>query len=321
VPSAPQGGQQHGRNRPQEFRPPSFSRGREAPPQRDAASFDLSNAPVLEGGGDAVDELAGRDLADFALNVLAGADRNQGPIPVRAIADAAARRGRLAGDPVLATSAISAAIRADNIRRASRGERPRFRISAGARVTPTDWSLGADLLRLEQDAMAAVERYRDAARRTLASKLQRDMSGPALVELLLLALERMGFRDVRPVRRAGLPGGENHFSGIQVGAAEHTHTAIVLRRDGREIGRERVIDLRGSLHHYGPATAGWLITTGQVLSGAREEAGAIGTVPVALFDSIGFAKLLEDHDIGVVKTTISVPVPDVELLESLRNGG
>jgi hypothetical protein len=122
-------------------------------------------------------------------------------------------------------------------------------------------------------------------------------------------------------RRAGLPGGENHFSGIQVGAAEHTHTAIVLRRDGREIGRERVIDLRGSLHHYGPATAGWLITTGQVLSGAREEAGAIGTVPVALFDSVGFAKLLEDHDIGVVKTTISVPVPDVELLESLRNGG
>ncbi|MFI5299236.1 MAG: HTH domain-containing protein [Polyangiales bacterium] len=322
VPSAPQGGGPHGRNRPQEFRPPSFARGgREPQAPREASSFDLSNAPVLEGAGEPVDELVGRDLADFALNVLAGADRNQGPIPVRAIADAASRRGRLAGDPVLATSAISAAIRADNIRRASRGERPRFRISPGARVTPTDWSLGADLLRLEQDALSAVERYRDAARRTLASKLQRDMSGPALVELLLLALERMGFRDVRPVRRAGLPGGENHFSGIQVGAAEHTHTAIVLRRDGREIGRERVIDLRGSLHHYGPATAGWLITTGQVLSGAREEAGAIGTVPVALFDSIGFAKLLEDHDIGVVKTTISVPVPDVELLESLRNGG
>ena len=49
-----------------------------------------------------------------------------------------------------------------------------------------------------------------------------------------------------------------------------------MRRDGREVGRERVTELRGALHHYGPAQAGMIITTGQVLSGAREEALAPG---------------------------------------------
>jgi hypothetical protein len=175
---------------------------------------------------------------------------------------------------------------------------------------------------MEQDALAAIERYRDAARRALASKLQKDMSGPALIELLLIALEKLGFRDIKPVRRAGLPGGESHFCAVHVTAGgEEIKTAIVFRRDGREIGRERVIDLRGSLHHSGPATAGWLITTGQCLSGAREEATAPGTVPITLFDSIAFAKLLEENDVAVVKTRITLPFPDVDLFETLRGIG
>jgi hypothetical protein len=306
--------QQHGRGggRPQE-RAPQFQRSH---PGREG-NFDLSSSPAFD-QGDMLDELAGRDLADVILNVLQSSDRNQGPVPLRAIADAAFRRGKLASDPNTATSAIAAAVRGDNLRRAAAGQRPRFRFAQGGRVAPTDWLLGSELLRLEADALAAVDRYRDAARRTLASKLQKDMSGPALVELLLLALERIGFRDIKPVRRAGLPGGESHFSGVHVTAGDEIRTAIVLRRDGREIGRERVIDLRGSLHHYGPAAAGWLITTGQCLSGAREEALAPGTTPIALFDSIGFARLLEENGVAVIETKITLPFPDAELLETLR---
>jgi hypothetical protein len=296
----------------QDFRPAGFQR-----PQN-GGNFDLSNAQGLEGEG-AIDELAGRELSDLIIRVLDSVDRNQGPVPFRAIAEAAQRRGRVSGDLNAATSAIAAAIRGDNLRRTASGQRPRFRVSQGGRVAPTDWVLGSDLLRLEQDALAAIDRYREAARRTLASKLQKDMSGPALIELLLIALERIGFRDIRQVRRAGLPGGESHFSAIHVShGGEEIRTAIVLRRDGREIGRERVIDLRGSLHHYGPANAGWLITTGQCLSGAREEASAPGTVPITLFDSIAFAKLLEENDVAVVKTTMNVPFPDLDLLETLR---
>ncbi len=302
-----------GRGRPQDFRPAGFQ-----PRQQNVGHIDLGGSPALEGEG-AIDELAGRDLSDLILRVLESVDRNQGAVPLRAIAEAAQRRGRVAGDLNAATSAIAAAVRGDNLRRSARGERPRFRISNGGRVAPTDWSLGSDLLRLEQDALAAIDRYRDAARRALASKLQKDMSGPALIELLLIALERLGFRDIRPVRRAGLPGGESHFSAVHVSVGgEEIRTAIVLRRDGREIGRERVIDLRGSLHHYGPATAGWLMTTGQCLSGAREEASAPGTIPITLFDSIAFAKLLEENDVAVVKTRVNLAFPDVDLFETLR---
>jgi hypothetical protein len=325
--------QQHGRGgqRPQEFRPPNFHRGGgsggggggggggDRPNQQSPqGNFDLSGAPAFE-GVEAIDDLAGRELADVVLAVLNAADRAQGPIPCRSIADAALRRGKLTGDPALAASSISAACRADNLKRAAAGQRPRFRFAGGGRVAPTDWVLGPDLVRLEQEALSAIERYRDASRRALASKLQKDMSGAALIELLLTVLERLGFRDIKPVRRAGLPGGESHFSGVHVtNGGDEIRTAIVLRRDGREIGRERVIDLRGSMHHYAEATAGWLITTGQCLSGAREEATAPGTTPITLFDGIGFAKLLEEGDVAVIKTRITLPFPDLELLETLR---
>jgi hypothetical protein len=313
---------QHGRGnqgRPQEFRPPSFHRGGggDRPNAPQAQSFDVSGAPAFE-NVEALDDLAGRELADVVLSILSASDRAQGAIPFRAIAEGALRRGKLTGDPSIATSAISAACRADNLKRQAAGLRPRFRFAQGGRVAPTDWVLGPDLIRLETEALNAIERYRDASRRALASKLQKDMSGPALIELLLTVLERIGFRDVKPVRRAGLPGGESHFSGIHVTAGDEIRTAIVLRRDGREIGRERVIDLRGSLHHYADASAGWLITTGQCLSGAREEAAAPGTTPITLFDGLGFAKLLEEGDVAVIKTKITLPFPDLELLETLR---
>ena len=120
------------------------------------------------------------------------------------------------------------------------------------------------------------------------------------------------------MRRAGSPGGESHFAATHKNGSDEIRTAIVVRRDGREIGRERVSDLRGALHHYGPAQAGWLVTTGQVLSGAREEASAPNAAPVALFDGTALVRLLEDHDVGVVKTRLTTAIPDLELFDTLR---
>ncbi|MBV9947883.1 MAG: restriction endonuclease, partial [Myxococcales bacterium] len=263
------------------------------------------------------DELAGRELADAAAVVLSSFDRGAGPVPVRNVAEALMRRGRLQGDPALVTTQASASMRADNLRRASAGQRGRFRFASGGRVALTDWSLGGDLPRFEQDVIGAVDRYREGARRALLRRLQ-ELPGHALTELVLLVLERIGMHNLRTVRRAGSPGGEAHFAGLHKGGGDAIATAIVIRKDGREIGRERVTDLRGALHHYGPATAGWLITTGQVLSGAREEAASVGAPPVALYDGIALCKLLEEFDVGVVKTRFSVAIPDLDFLEALR---
>jgi restriction endonuclease Mrr len=171
-------------------------------------------------------------------------------------------------------------------------------------------------VRLELDAIAAVERYREAARRAMLRKVQ-ELPGHALLELVLLGLERAGMSNLRAVRRAGAPGGEAHFSAIHKTGSDEIRTAIVVRKDGREIGRERVSDLRGALHHYGPASSGWLLTTGQVLSGAREEAGA-PAAPIALFDGVAICKLLEDFDVGVVRTRLTTSIPDLELFDTLR---
>jgi hypothetical protein len=270
------------------------------------------DVPLGEG-----EELSGRDLADAAALVLASFDRNAGPAPIRAVADALMRRGRLQGDPALAVAQLGASVRADNLRRAAGGQRARFRFASNGRVALTEWSLGGELPRLEQEVVAAVERYREAARRALLRRLQ-ELPGHALIELALLGLERAGMTSLKPVRRSGSPGSEAHFAAVQKTGGDAIPTAIVVRKDGREIGRERVTDLRGALHHYGPASVGWLVTTGQVLSGAREEAAAPGAPPVALYDGIALCKLLEDIDVGVVKTKFAIAIPDLELLETLR---
>jgi HB1, ASXL, restriction endonuclease HTH domain/Restriction endonuclease len=270
------------------------------------------DVPLGEG-----EELAGRDLADATMLILSSCDRGAGAVPVRSLVDALMRRGRLAGDPALAAIQLSASLRADNLRRTADGKRARFRFSSGGRVAPTDWALGSDLARLEADVIAAVERYREGARRMMLRRLQ-ELPGQAFLELALLGLERIGMTQIRPVRRAGSPGGEAHFAAVHRTGTDEIRTAIVLRKDGREIGRERVSDVRGALHHYGPAVSGWLVTTGQVLSGAREEAATPNAAPIALFDGLALCKLLEDHDIAVVKSRFPIAIPDLELLENLR---
>jgi restriction endonuclease Mrr len=249
--------------------------------------------------------------------VLGACDRNAGPVSARAVVDSLLRRGRLSGDPGFGMSQVMASLRADNMRRTASSQRPRFRFASGGRVALTDWSLGPDLARLELDVIQAVERYREASRRTMLRRLQ-ELPGHAFTELTLLALERVGMVNIRSVRRAGSPGGEGHFMAVHKTGTDEVRTALVVRKDGREIGRERVSDLRGALHHYGPASAGWLVTTGQVLSGAREEANAPNAPPIALYDGLSLCKLLEESDVAVVKTRFPISIPDLELLETMR---
>jgi hypothetical protein len=263
------------------------------------------------------DELVGRDLADAVSIVLSSTDRGAGPVPVRVIAETLARRGRLPGDIGLATAQVNASLRADNLRRTASGQRIRFRFASGGRIGLTDWILGGELPRLEQEVIAAIERYRDSSRRATLRRLQ-ELPGHALVELVMIALERAGMMGLKSVRRPGSPGGEAHFSAIHKTEGDAIPTAIVIRKDGRELGRERVCDLRGALHHYGPASVGWLMTTGQVLSGAREEAAAVGTATVTLFDGIALCKLLEELDVGMIKSRFAIAIPDLDLFETLR---
>jgi restriction endonuclease Mrr len=277
-------------------------RDRDRRPRAEAASFD---------------DLAGRDLADAVAQLLSSFDRSSGGISLGKLVEAALRRGKLAGDTQQAQSLLLASVRADNLRRQAQGQRPQFRLNNG-RIGLSEWALDGDLARSERELGAVVDRYRDAARRLLLRRIQ-ELPPRALGELALLLLERSGISELKPVRRAGAPGGELHLSGTLRGPAGELRLAIVIRRDGREIGRERVTELRGALHHYAAATAGYLVTTGQVLSGAREEAAAASAAPVHLLDGQALAKLCEEQGVGVLKTRVELSIPDLDLFEALRS--
>lgn len=271
---------------------------------------------LVERSTASLDEVVGKDLADAVESVVAGFDRNRGPVAVQTVVDAAARRGRYAGELSLGQGLVLGAARADNLRRQAQGKRPRFRVS-GNRLALTEWQMDPELVRIERDLSGLVERYREVSRRSLLRLLQ-ELPQRGLGELVLLLLEHSGFSELTSVRRHGSHGAEMHFSGKLKSGAGEVRTAIVVRRDGREVGRERVTELRGALHHYGPAHAGWIITTGQVLSGAREEAAAQGAAPVAVLDGMALAELCEQHSVGVAKHQLHLPLPDFDVLEGLR---
>ncbi len=314
----------------------SSGKSRELPTYTATPAFDEGNgAPrgpqvieVAQSDGPPLDGLVGRELADGVAMILGSFDRTVGAVSLRQITETAQRRGKLTGGDVqLAQSQIAAAVRADNLRRLSAGLRPRFRL-AGGRVGLTDWLLDGELARAERELGAAVQRYREAARRAFARKCG-ELPGHAFVELCATVLERVGVTMLQLVKFPGASGAEVHFSGVlhlpggtlptSIAAGDGLPVAIVIRKDGRDLGRERVTELRGAAHHYNHARMGWIFSTGQVLSGAREEAHADGVMPVSLIDAATLARLCDEHEVAVIRASHPVSIPDVDFFEGLRS--
>jgi hypothetical protein len=257
---------------------------------------------------------AGRDAADLVVSLLQRRD-DRNPVPFRTLVDDAIRGNRLSGDANVLAASLAASARADCSRREARGERARLRVQ-GSRVALVEWSLGADVVRAEDEARVALERLRDAARRQLIRKLN-ELPQSAFIELIAVTLERVGLTNLRSIRRAGASQGELFVTGTARVAGEEIAAAILLKRGG-EIGRERVIELRGSMHHFNHARAAWIVTTGSILSGAREEASATEPAPVTLVDGQLLSRWMDEHGVGVRHARIAVPYVDLDLFDALR---
>jgi restriction endonuclease Mrr len=266
-----------------------------------------------------LDDLNGKDLADSILQILSGYDRNGGAIPLQKLVETGKRRGRISADLAQGQALVEASIRADNARRQASGLRPRFRL-VDKRLALSDWYIDGEMLRLEREIQQTADRYREHVRRNILRRLQ-ELPQRSVGELILVLLERVGYSDMQMVKRPGAHGAELHLAARLALPHGEYRSALVIRRDGREIGRERVTELRGALHHYGTAQMGCLITTGQALSGARDEAAAPNATPVNLIDGLALVRLCEQEGIGVVTSTISLPSPDVDLFDALRSGG
>lgn len=262
-------------------------------------------------------ELVGKDLADAIEAVLDGGPHH--PSTYEQIAHQLVRRGRLTGDAPALVPTVAAAVRGDIARRQAKNGRPRFRVGLDGRVALADWSLPNDAVRAEQEATRSAERQRDLARRAFVRRIA-ELPTAGLMELLATWLNAEGVTALRGVRRPGAAPGEFHLAGVQRRGPEEIPLAIVVVRDGGGVGRERVIDVRGALHHYGNAAAAWIISLGQVLSGARDEAAVSGAAPVALFDGVRLARAMEEVGVGLRRHVVHVVSIDIDLLESLGAG-
>lgn len=254
-----------------------------------------------------------RDLADEIIEGL-NAFRRQGGAPAQKIVEQLRRNN---GE--LLAAQVTACCYADNARQVAEGKRPRFRFASNSRIALTEWALDKELLRLEGEMFTAIEKYRELLRTRLARKIG-ELPHKAFAEFAYLLLERAGYQRLTVVKRPGAHSSELHLTGVVAAGVGETSVAIVVRKDGRDVGRERVTELRGSLHHYGACTAGLLVTAGQVLSGARDEAAVPGATPVSFLDGAGLAALCDLHSIATVALDLTLNVPDQDFFDSLRQG-
>lgn len=285
-------------------------RERERRPERSATMSRMPSVDLAREPGQ--DELFGRDLADAVHSVLSAGETT--PFAYAQIAEQLVRRGRLVGDPAALAPTVSAAIRADM----ARNGRSRFRYTDG-RVALVEWYLPREAARQEADARRFAERQREQVRRAFLRKLQ-ELPATGFVEMIATWLNAEGVSGLRAVRRPGSSPSEIHLAGVLRRGPEEVRVAVVLLRDGREIPREKIVEMRGSLHHYGSATAAWIVTTGQVSRGAREEVSVTGALPVAVYDGPALAEAMESRRIGLVPLMIPISTIDLELLDSLRGG-
>jgi hypothetical protein len=270
--------------------------------------------PRANEAGRAVEDLSAPSVIALLDQLLSPRSRS-GSIPIRQLAEQGVRRVRAKVDVQALQEAIADVVRGEIVRARAERRRPRF-VMHGRAVSCTDWGLDPEVVRLEKEMQSLAVRYKDAFARSFGERLQ-GLSPRAMGEFFGLLLSQMGFEDIQPVRRQGAHNQEMHFSAVARSATGEIPTAIIVRRDGRDIGRERVIDLRGALHHYADAQAGLLATTGQVMSGAREEARVPNAAPVSLLDGTALARIAAQNGAGVVFQELRLPTVDAELFDSL----
>ena len=299
------------KRREDEAAPPTRERSRRGGRERQEREDVRGNWERGRGGG----EPSGGALADSIEMVLSEGRRQARRLTQ--VAEALVKKGTLEGDAAALGPTLAAAIRADIATRASRRDRQRFHL-VGDQLELFAWSHPHDALKAEVDVVRLAQKQRDHMRRALLRKMS-DMPAASLLELLATWLNAAGVSALRGVARPDAASGEFHLAGTLRQGPMEVPIAVLVTRSA--VGREKVIELRGALHHYGDARAVWLITLGNVLRGAREEVAMSSAAPCALFDGMTLAAAMEEAGVGLRQVTVPLAVFDTELLDQLRGPG
>jgi hypothetical protein len=273
-----------------------------------------------EGGGAAEGADAGQPggrrimtPVDAAIEILRGQAPGRG-VHVRQIADAAARRRLVHGEPNEAWRVMRTALAAEPRERLRAGQRPRVRAAGSGLFALARRPPDGELERAEQIFGEARRALRE---RTMAALERRiaDLPAPAFEALTRVLLQREGFGPATFVKRVE---GTIYVEALRGRGSRPSRCLVGLRPSGGSAGRRAIGELRAGIRARNQ-DEGVLLLASRLGDDAIAEWKQPGP-PVEIADGQAIAETCIRHGVGVINTMVSVDFVDADFFAELSEG-
>lgn len=250
---------------------------------------------------------------DAAIEILKGQAPGRA-MHVRQIADTAARRRLVHGEPNEAWRVLRAALAAESKDRLRGGVRPRVRPAGSGLYALARRPPDAELERAEQVFGEARRALRE---RTVASLERRiaELPPPAFEALARVLMQREGFGPATFVKRVE---GVVYLEALRGRGSRPSRCLIGLRAGGGAAGRRAIGELRAGIRARNQEE-GLLMLAGRLAEDAIAEWKQAG-VPVEIADGAALAETCIRHGVGVITATVSADFVDADFFSELAEG-
>ena len=250
---------------------------------------------------------------DAAIEILRGQAPGRG-VHVRQIADAAARRRLIHGEPNEAWRVMRTALAAEPRERLRAGQRPRVRSAGSGLFALARRPPDGELERAEQVFGEA----RRALRERPAAALERRIGAlpaPAFEALARVLLQREGFGPATFVKRVE---GTIYVEALRGRGSRPSKCLVGLRPGASSAGRRAIGELRAGIRARSQ-DEGVLLLGGRMAEDAIAEWKQAGP-PVEIADGQAVSETCIRHGIGVINTMVSVDFVDADFFAELAEG-
>jgi hypothetical protein len=250
---------------------------------------------------------------DAAIEILRGQAPGRG-VHVRQIADAAARRRLIHGEPNEAWRVMRTALAAEPRERLRAGQRPRVRAAGSGLFALARRPPDAELERAEHIFGEARRALRE---RTLAALERRiaELPASAFEAMARVLLQREGFGPTTFVKRVE---GTIYVEALRGRGSRPSKCLIALRPTGAAAGRRAIGELRAGIRARNQ-DEGLLFMGGRLAEDGIAEWKQPGA-PLEIADGQACAETCVRHGIGVVNTMVSVDFVDADFFTELAEG-
>jgi hypothetical protein len=275
-----------------------------------SASVPSASGPSESGGPGARKVMS---PVDAAIEILKGQAPGRG-LHVRQIADSAARRRLIHGEPNEAWRVLRAALATEAKERLRAGVRPRVRSAGSGLFALARRVPDADL---EKAEYVFGEARRALRERTLAALEQRlgELAPSSFEAIARVVLQREGFGPATFVKRVE---GTIYVEALRGRGFRPSRTLIALRPGMTAAGRRAVGELRAGIRARSQ-DEGILLLAGRLSDEAIAEWKQAGP-PIEVVDGPAMAETCIRHGIGVISAAVALDLIDADFFAELSEG-